>query len=53
METLTNSKPVMVLHDKDDVKGKTLLEMKRDTKKKKKGHFMMIKSLVLLEVLEF
>lgn len=35
METLTNSKPVMVLHDKDDVKGKTLLEMKRDTKKKK------------------
>ena len=52
METLTNSKPVMVLHDKDDVKGKTLLEMKRDTKKKK-GHFMMIKTLVLLEVLEF
>ena len=29
METLTNSKPVMALHDKD-VKRKTLLEMKRD-----------------------
>lgn len=30
MKTLTNRKPVMKLNDKEDIKGETLLEMKRD-----------------------